>query len=551
MKKKIVLLALIPLLAACGDFASSTGSLSGSASSKSSSSDEISSSSLISSPSSSSAEALPTIKVTYRYANGTPLSEVAKTFAYGESYEFRSPEFPFLSPDIPVISGVVDQKSRDFTVIYSYDQTKSGNLEKDTAVSSFYLDSKQGLSLTAIISGATSDLEPLLSGENFTLGNGYFSFNQDAGGVKQRAEFYGSKHRDSQNPTGSVVSDEHHEHYLSITILPSEIIYYLDGVKTFSFDASTSADAVWKEDYSQETAKPTLADFLRLFFKELPQGFTLKASDPLCPTDYLLHDLVFKQAQTAEEVASDFAHYVSSTFHFVDETGASIHEPYVYFTEKGARFAMISPEIEDLEPSDSKMYVKAEENKTYTIVYHFPGEERLSQESVFDRSGLYGWAESALQRPIASFEGDFAVQVKYRNQGAMSLDASAKTGDVCWRTALSVLSDSANPSSRWVERLDWYGWVDQGLGDNASYGVCYLYNFDKDLFPVFHDCQIVSTYRRSGTSLSITSIIKPNDVAYQNRTYTYISTLQNVRAPKLSLSFAAEDAKITFQSIRY
>ena len=86
---------------------------------------------------------------------------------------------------------------------------------------------------------------------------------------------------------------------------------------------------------------------------------------------------------------------------------------------------------------------------------------------------------------------------------------------------------------------------------NFNNGNCYVSNFSRDMYYVLSDCDVSMIYMRRNNNLVMKCKIFPNHKLYQQFTYDYVCSLDNLTSEKLNFAFSAEDAIVTINSLKY
>ena len=78
-----------------------------------------------------------------------------------------------------------------------------------------------------------------------------------------------------------------------------------------------------------------------------------------------------------------------------------------------------------------------------------------------------------------------------------------------------------------------------------------MQDFTRDFYNVFSNCDIVVTFTRSGNKIISSYLVKALNQGYENKTFEYYCSLDNVYAQSIDIDITAERANVEILSIYY
>ena len=487
------------------------------------------------------------IVIEYYYKNGEYIDRMKTKGTIGENYSYDSPKIDFMKADDEVVKFTLSNEGFYQKVIYDYSYEVVENVEHGMEFSSFMVDPTTGVSLSFISSNNDIYRNNIFENDYFVIMNSYLKA-QDQDYYAEYKPF--SAIRSNNATTDEFLVGENNEIFVSISINPDQSIdMYKDGLLMYTWFSSMKAES------GSDTNK-LIRDLVdNIFFGLSSSGFKVSEGN------FNIKNLMVREALTIQDANKLYSDYVHTKIRYVDEFGNSIFEDKSIIDNGGTEYNYTSPSKEHYTYDKSEVSGVTDSSKVENVVYTFEAEERITssmianKENVLDRKDTYQWAEKEWYNLALELEGDFILRTNYHLKGAASKYA-ANGGDSCWRTNLTVIEDSSN-KDRFVSRLDWYGWMDDvnkdgtQIGKNTNFGSSYLDNYNQDTYNVYSDCDITETITREGNNVTIDCIICPNKKGYENKVYNYRVTFTIINSPKVNVKFAAEDAVITFNSIKY
>ncbi len=538
MKKNLVLLSLLVLLASCGK-ESSTITDKETKAPKTETARETNEPSISDREGTSESEKseYSLLNITYIFENGTFLSRETKKIGIGEIYQFEpSLSFPFMKPDIQEIKGIKQEKEEDILITYSYDGTMLETPIPSSQYSGFMIDEEKGISFS-FLTGQTESGQVLLKGDNFSI---------QTNGIEAGGRFLSFVDGLSEESFGSssFVNSKEESALFTYSFFSDKAVFYKNSHRMVTF-------------FNNRTSQgndPVYSTIYHTMMEELEKsGFTLGTET--------IHGLSMQCGVTEKQMQKTLSSYLVTEVEFVEKDTGILQGRKSKIGKESYSYAFESLNIPGYEVTDiSLLSGIATESKTIQIEDQFTGTEHSLKTNSIDRSNSYGWADQSKWLKYATdLTGDFTMKVSLTNFGASSYTSeTAKGGDICWRTLLPIVYDSETGDD-WVMRFDWYGWMDDNnkdgkkLGTATDYngGISYVYSYDNDLYPIYRNMDVDLTYTRRGATLTVDALIKPNNVPYRGQHYDYHCSLSGIQTKKLSFALSAEDSKGTINSLRY
>lgn len=173
-----------------------------------------------------------------------------------------------------------------------------------------------------------------------------------------------------------------------------------------------------------------------------------------------------------------------------------------------------------------------------------------------------GWGDAAHQLVIASELTGENWQVKYEYHNESNMTAGIANSDNVWKHGLNFVRDAVT-NDIVVERMDWWGWADDGNGDGVhsltgvpcnvanangaltrTEGWC---NFDNEIIPVLTNMDVKATITKTGKKISCDYVITSPNVA--DKVFNYNFTINGVsETANITLGLALEFAKVSVKS---
>lgn len=549
MKKNIFLLSLIPVLSlsACG----SNSSISTNNSDYSSSSTSSNSNIIEDSSSENLKPGEAKILIEYAYKSGEVFGQEEQIGIVGEEYSFDVPTVNFMNTDIECVDFKLESNGFYKRVYYDYSYELIEKVENSLQYDKFMYDENKGLSFNFVVSGSSSHWDVLFENDNFQICNGYLVLKDD----DFRVNFKTSSAVKSNNFASDIfLSKYNNDINVSISINPDKSVsFYKNGLLAYTWLSGFRPDTV---DFNNTDENKYFVDFVDAVIKNIKEsGFTVGAKPINFKNFFIGYSLDDKEAKKIYE------NRVHTQIKYIDEFGNELLEAksivdtggneYKYYTSNINYFNYDRSFVEGVTDVDKVEYVK----------YTFQGTEVISQQmknnksNILDRKNTFQWSSMPWFTLANNINGDFIIRLNYHLQGTASKVTSSNGGDDCWRTNLTIIED-VTTKDRHVNRLDWHGWFDdvngdgKKLGNNANYSTSYLDNYQLDIFNVYNDCNITETITRTGKKIVIDHIIVPNKKGYENMIYNYQVSLDNVSANNLNICMGAEDAIVTFNSVK-
>jgi hypothetical protein len=540
MKNKISLLSILSLLviAGCNNKVSSSTN-------NSSSSNMITSSSEVSS---SLKENEASILVEYFYSNGEYFGKYKEKGVVGEKYSIDSPKIDFMKADDEVVDFTLTSEGYYQKVVYDYSFEYVNDLSKGQDFSYFMVDRTRGVSFNYVISGNDSASNVIFDNNLFSISN----FNLRMKDDNDYADFkYTQVVKSNFAYDNSLLSAKDNDVYVSMSFnVDGSVDIYKDGVLNYTYGSTL------RPNYNKYGKNVYFKDLVDNVFEGIEDnGFNIGENN-----DYV-KSLSIGYGLNKEDAKKLYEAKVHTQVKYVDEFDNEILERKSILDNGGTSYSYTTPSLNNFTYDKEVIEGITEKDKVEYVKYTFNGEEKITSEmktnksNVLNRKDTYEWASKEWFKVAQNLEGDFVVRVNYHLNGSASKVVSTDGGACCWRTNLSIIHDAAT-NDRYVSRLDWHGWMDdvnkdgKKIGTSMDNGTSYLDNYNYDIFGVYNDCEITETITRSGSKVTIERIIQPNKVGYKNRVYHHTAILQGVTSQKLHVSFGAEDAIVTFNSIK-
>lgn len=420
------------------------------------------------------------------------------------------------------------------------------------------IDGQRGVSFSFILSGATSDWESLIEGESFHLRAGCLSYKSG----NETADWYESAGvMTNGSRWDSLLSSASDDKLVSISLNPDcSVTYYLNGALIYTFVSN-----VFPSTYTSGKLLRIRHLYEEAIREISSAGFCIGQSDERATCTYSMRELTVGEGLDEASAMAYARTYRYASVRYVDSCGRDLISPQCYIGEEGDSFEISSPAIDGYFPRTPFVSGTVSGDEEFTVSYDFIGEERVTdeiknaKENILDRSGSLGWSDPATWfRCADDLFGSFSLKIELNQKGAVSMLPTARAADIVWRTVLPITYD-AQTGDRWVCRLDWYGWMDDGNGDGIQIGsepsyndsVCYAANFERDMYYIFSDCDLSIVFRRESSLLTMDCRIYPNHPLYRNTVYRYRCQLKSLTCDALNLALSAEDALITVNSIIY
>lgn len=537
MKNKLYLISLISLLAIGGCKGNTSSSIN-------ENSGDISSSSISSSINNKEADIL----IEYYFSNGKLVNKNKTKGIVGESYSINTPSLDFMKPNYEKVDFTLTEEGFYQKVIYDYSLEPIKEVNANDDFSYFMVDEEKGFSLSYVISGNDSVTNAIFDNDYFTI----YNHNLRIKDVDNYADFkYTSAVKSNYATDTSLLTSVDNEIYVSISINPDySIDFYKDGVLNYTYVSTMrpSYSKMGKDVYFKDVVKS-------IFSGARENGITIGEKVKNMKNLYVTYAL------NKEEAKKLYEKNIHTQVKYVDEFNNEILERKSIFNQKDETYSFNVPDVENFTKDRSLIEGTANKSKTEYVKYTFNGTEKITnemktkKENVLNRYDTYNWSSQEWYKIAENLDGDFVSRVNFHLEGAASRVVSTNGGDCCWRTNLTVIHDPVT-NDRYVARLDWHGWMDDLNGDgkkiatSMNNGTSYLDNYDYDIFNVYNDCDITETITRNGSKVTIDFIIKPNKVGYENRVYYHKVELLGVTTSKLNISFCAEDAIVSFNSIK-
>ena len=173
-----------------------------------------------------------------------------------------------------------------------------------------------------------------------------------------------------------------------------------------------------------------------------------------------------------------------------------------------------------------------------------------------------GWKVSEHQLVIASELTGENWQVTYEYHNESNMTPGIANSDNVWKHGLNFVRDAVT-NDIVVERMDWWGWADDGNGDGVhsltgvpcnvsnangaltrTEGWC---NFDNEIIPVLTNMDVKATITKTGKKISCDYVITSPNVA--DKVFNYNFTINGVsETANITLGLAPEFAKISVKS---
>lgn len=550
MKKNICLIGLLLTItiSGCGNKTSTTSSFSGT-NTNSSSIDVNNSNSVESNESSSSIfeEGKAEIVIEYYFKDGTYFDRVKTKGNVGEKYTFNSPQIDFMKADNESIELTLSEDGFYQKVVYDYSNEVIEEVEHGRDFSCFMADPSRGVSINFISSNNDIYRNNIFENEYFVIMNSYFKY-QDLDYFSEFKPFNAIKSNNASTQEFLVNADN--EIYVSISINPDySIDMYKNGLLMYTWVSSMRPES--GNDYSKSIRD--LVD--NIFYGFSSSGFTISEGN------FNIKNLMIDEALTIKEATKLYRDYVQTEIRYVDEFDNQIFDSKTIIDNGGTEYRYESPIKEHFTYDKAEVSGITDKDKLEKVVYTFDAEERITssmeskKENVLDRTNTGEWKTHEWYDLALNLESDFILRTNYHLNGSASMYTTTGN-DACWRTNLTIIEDASN-KDRFVSRLDWFGWMDNVSGDgthigkNTNFGSSYVDNYNQDIYNIYSDCEITETITRDGSYISIDFIIRPNKRGYENKVYNHRVTFDLIGSPILNVKFAAEDAVITFNSIKY
>lgn len=551
MKKKILLTSLL-LLTSCAGSNISSSNISGS--SVSSISSSLSTTADDSKTSNTINDEKRLLTIHYCYDNYEEFKTVNQEYKIGDKFFYESPKVDFMMPDYSIIEGNMGNDNLEYTVTYSFTEEEFNDVKALKKYTPFKVN--DGFTLSYVINNCESDWNVIFKSKHFEIGNGTLKLKDDQGNYQ---DFYGSE-TSKIYKYDALLSKGLEDKYIDIAFRQNNSIYfYLNGKPVFCFLASKESSYQFNE--SSPIAK--IEDFSRTVKEDIKQyGLEIGPA--------IKDNMKYFRVSDVKE-GTDYKKYFEENFksfkiNYLDEEGNIVHTPQIYIGKENDEFTLPSPTIENL-ATETKQIIKILQDKdgVMNVRYHFPGSQKVTKEIIesgknklnyqninnwIDKNGWYKVAEN--------LNGDFSVQLKYHMNGCFTSENRTDSEYVKWRTALSIISNS-NTGDRWVNRLDSFGWQDDcnhdgiylGNTENYNQGYSCLQDFTRDFYNVFSNCDIVVTFTRSGNKIISSYLVKALNQGYENKTFEYYCSLDNVYAQSIDIDITAERANVEILSIYY
>lgn len=507
----------------------------------------------VSEESSFSEEKEAQIEIEYYFKDGQIFNRTKKKGIVGESYKFTSPQLNFMKPEVEEIEFVLSEEGFYQKVIYDYSYEVVQEVNNGQKFNYFMVDESKGLSFNYVISGNNSHWNEIFTNEYFIIYNAYLR----AQDLDYYADFKsGSAIKSNNIVNDALLTNEENEVFVSISINPdSSITFYKNGVLAYTFLPGMLPDS--KEYRNDDVQEKKIKDLVENIFKGLSDtGFKVGKGD------FKIKNLSINYALDDYQARALYREQVHTSVLYVDEFGNELFDRKSIIDIGGTEYSFTSPSLENYTCDKELVSGVTSKDKTEKVVYTFDGEEQISLEeknnksNILNQANCFQWGNTSMWYEIVSeIEGDFIVRLNYHLNGSTSLAGSTNKDECCWRTNLTIIHNPTN-NDRYVARMDCFGWFNDvnsdgiNIGNNESVGTEYFDNPHLDSYNVFNDCDVTQTIARKGDKLSMNFIIKPNKVGYENRVYKRNFSMDNVTIEKLNISFSAEDAIVTINSVK-
>ena len=482
--------------------------------------------------------------IDYKYANGNVFKTVSKKLNFGEECSFESPKVDFMVPNYESIDIVANEKVINREVIYSY-IGEPINVIKGQNFTKVMVDYSKGISFSYIVSNLTSYEKVILEGNSFKINSGSLSIK----GISETTFVFSDALKINNSNGNSWFSGINNEALMTVSIgADKSVDIYKNGMKIYSFSSI------------MESNDKLISDFVdSLYYSVSQMGFSLSLLG-----QHKIRDLSVNYAFDEKDAAKYYKNYVHTQIKFVDEFDNELTEQISVYDYGNQFYSFDVPKIDGYKVDLEKIEFQSKYiNETKIVRYRFDGTERLTQEIINQGKnklilgGITKWSDSSLWYKIReNISGDFLVRVNYTLNGATSYNTCSNGGEICWRTTLAIIYDSST-QDRWVTRLDWHGWQDnvngdsRNLGSSTNHSSSYVDNYDFDLFNIFSDCEVTQIYQRTGSSISIKTMLRPNKPGYRGSQYEFTYSLNGVSASKISIALSGEDANAYINSVMY
>ena len=543
MKNKLYLLSVLSVLVIAGCKGNTSTS-----SSKPNTSSSSSSSEVITSTSSSLEAGEANILIEYFYSNGEYFGKHKATGVIGENYSVNSPTLDFMKADDDVVDFTLTSEGYYQKVVYDYSLEYVNDLSKGRDFSYFMADKDRGVSFNYIISGNSSTSNILFENNLFAISNLNLRMKDD----DRYADFkYHQAIKSNFAYDNSLLSASDNDVYVSISFnSDNSIDIYKDGVLNYTYGSTL------RPNYTTYSGRVYIKDLVDNVFEGIKDnGFSISDTN-----DYV-KSLSIGYGLNKDEAKKLYENKVHTQVKYVDEFGNEILERKSILDNGGTAYSFATPSVNNFTYDKNVIEGTTDKDKVEYVNYTFNGTEKITGEmkqnkkNVHDRTNTFEWASKEWYKVGENLEGDFVIRVNYHLNGSASKTVSTDGGACCWRTNLTIIHD-AKTSDRYVSRLDWHGWMDdvnrdgKQIATSMDNGSSYVDNYNYDIFNIYNDCVITETITRSGSKVTIERIIQPNKVGYKTRVYHHTATLNGVTSEKLHVSFGAEDAVVTFNSIK-
>lgn len=410
-----------------------------------------------------------------------------------------------------------------------------------------------GISFTFIANNINDVNEPLIKGSHFQLmATKAYLYSNGQVATWDYTSIIQAKANDYMNLFGNQYQDK----LITISInTDKSITYYLNGNLLFTW-----LGTIKNTSSSSEMFTYSISSLYYNIINDIhSSGFYIgnnHENDSHCT----IKDFRINQGMNDQE-ARDFAtNYNIINVKYRDEFGRSIASDNTYISLTETEYSLPSPLVECYTPSSSVINGKSQKSEDIVVNYTFNGLEHVDlKNNVLNKTNGYNWPNTDnWLKYLNDVEGDFSIKVEFNNKGCLSMPSTSSAKDIVWRTALPIVYNPVT-NDRWVCRLDWWGWLDELNGDgiqlgsnpNFNNGNCYVSNFSRDMYYVLSDCDVSMIYMRRNNNLVMKCKIFPNHKLYQQFTYDYACSLDNLTSEKLNFAFSAEDAIVTINSLKY
>lgn len=477
------------------------------------------------------------VEIVYKLETGEIIDTIQEKKWSCEKISYQSPKIPFLTPDIELIEQTVPNFDVYHEVVYSYSDIGEMNLKADDYFDNIMFDQDKGISFTYILSNRKSKWDELIKGNNFCINVGRFKVFDDTYEARWK-EYTGSMTYGVGRE--ALLTSLNEEILVTFSIAPNGAIsLYKNGVLHYAW-----GNRLYNAEIDGLNYNKIVQDFSFTLFEEIENnGFKIASDIKELKLDYAVSET------RAQEI---FESYVYTKIKYVDDNNFELLDRYVNINHGGYNYEVVSPTLPNYICDKEVVSGISIDDEEIVVKYSHLGEEKLLKEQVLDKTNIYEWGNTSTWINVASnLKNDFAISIKYHNEGIRSLDESAHYDSCRWRTALNIITDGST-NNFWITRLDWMGWFGGNrIGSNEIYSYDYFANLNDDVYNVYKDCYVYVNYIRNGNTLDIIGFIEPVHQKYKDKIYKYHYQLNNLTTDNISIYLTSEDAKVTLMSVKY